>query len=143
MSDTKKCPYCEAEFDKSWKVTNHVRIASGDHGPKHSLPKDYVEEIEDSKPVSENEKKEDFIKQNNENNENNQTIIKKEVIKVELPEKLITKTSECPDCGANKSEWIEINHARENDINVTDEDIEEYDFVCPSPCYELIKVKKE
>ena len=43
MNEKYPCPYCNKEYDKTWKVTNHVRISAGDHGPKHSLPKDYKE----------------------------------------------------------------------------------------------------
>ena len=45
----------------------------------------------------------------------------------------------CPDCRAPQSKWINTEDAEDHDINLTYEEKQNYDFVCPG-CNELINI---
>ena len=131
-----KCPYCDKEFNTTWQVTNHVRISAGDHGPKHSLPKDY-------KPPEPNVSTEGLGNDPNlsdPNVSNAQMHSNTNVTKIEPPEKPIIKDLTCPDCGAHKNQWIAITQAQDYGYNLTEDQLKEYQYIC-SECNEFIKVK--
>jgi hypothetical protein len=130
-----KCPYCEKTYEKIWQVENHIRASSGDHGKKRGFPDGYTKETikevsKESPEVSETQDKE-----NETSPEGLET-----VQKVDPPEIPIVKENVCPDCGCPKTEWVSVKIAHQHDINLSKDEIAEFDYVCPK-CYELIKVK--
>lgn len=137
------CPFCEAEFDTAWQLTNHVRISGGEHGPKYSLPKGFKVEVSNvSEPPSPNVS-DSNVSQTPESNVSNvskgpQDGDLTKVQKITLP---ITKpVLKCPECGSTKEDWVSVN-AEDHGYNLTDEMKKEYDFICTN-CNELIKVRE-
>lgn len=131
-----KCPYCPKEFAIPWKLVNHVRQSGGNHGPRYSLPKGF--DPKELKPFDSNVSTEGLANVSKPFDSNvSMKPIDSNVEVIEPPEKKIVENKVCPDCGSPKEDWININQFP----NATEEERQEYDYVCPS-CEELIKVKK-
>ena len=150
MTEEYKCPYCDKSFKMKHLLVNHVRqSSSGDHGKKYTLPNDFKEKIKIEQNKPQKQQLEQDLNQNDVPAESLQQEEKPKVEQnkpiqnithVDPPEIPITKTLKCPDCGLDKSEWINVKEAYKYDLNLSKEEIAEYDYVCPN-CYELIKVK--
>lgn len=134
------CPFCKAEFDTVLQLENHVRLSSGDHGPKHSMPEGFNVGVSNvSGPPSPN------VSESNVSQTPDPNVSKgpqdgdlTQIQKVAPP---VTKTViKCPDCGSTKEDWISVN-AEDSGYNLTEEMKEEYDFICTN-CGELLKVRE-
>jgi len=148
MTKAYPCPFCPAEFDGVWQLENHVRLSSGDHGPKHSMPKGFKVEVSNvSGPPSPNVSEPNVSEtlEPNVSEPQDPNVAKglqdgdlSNVQKVEPPkEKPVLK---CPECGSTKEYWVSVN-AEDHGYNLTDEMKKEYDFICTN-CNELIKVRE-
>ncbi|MBA7496673.1 hypothetical protein ES702_07282 [subsurface metagenome] len=147
MSETEEflCPYCND--GKDWKMkhllVNHIRQSSGDHGEKYHFPADYKERMgevtgEENTHSEEGEQSPDPHIEKPTEKPNIPTETK--ITKVDPPEIPVVKDHKCPDCGTPKTDWINTKEAFKHEINLSYDEIAEFDYVCPE-CYELIKVK--
>lgn len=143
MSDKYKCPYCGNEYPMKHLLVNHIRQSSGDHGEKYHFPDDYKERMGVEK-IEETQSGEGEVKTHDPpadpETEKPNIPTEKKIIKVDPPEIPVIKDHKCPDCGTPKSEWINTREAHKHEINLSYDEISEFDYVCPK-CYELIKVK--
>ncbi|MCK4819934.1 hypothetical protein KA005_29480 [bacterium] len=131
------CPFCKAEFDTAWQLTNHVRISGGEHGPKYSLPEGFKVEVSEPNPPTGEKPNVSQIPETNVSKGPQDGDLTK-VQKITLP---ITKpVLKCPECGSTKEDWVSVN-AEDHGYNLTDEMKKEYDFICTN-CNELIKVRE-
>lgn len=144
MSKEFPCPYCSKEFDTAWALKNHVRISSGEHGPKYSTPEGFKPEKKSNPGPPSPNVSEPNVSETQDSNIS-QTFKDGDlqtVQKVEPPEEKPVTKWECPSCGAGKEDWISIDEAIKKDLyNISDEDKKEYDFVCTN-CDEAIKVRE-
>ena len=140
-----KCPICGKDFNKPWMVVNHIRVTKGkNHGDWGEFPED-KEVMELVKKYStkkiEDDKDLDIDKSNTDNDTDlDNKDDDKNIQKVKPPERKIIKTNKCPDCGADKQQWVSVKTANQFGYELSDDEFKEYDFIC-SECNELIKVK--
>ena len=143
MSDKYECPYCGNEYPMKHLLVNHIRQSSGEHGAKYKFPDDYKERmgIEPKGEGINNSGGDPASPPANDPAEEKPNIpTETKVVKVDPPEIQVIKDHKCPDCGTPKTEWIATREAHKHEINLSYDEISEFDYVCPK-CYELIKVK--